>query len=533
MKNRILDWSTIAVFIVALVVTIAIFPDFGLSWDEEVQNEYGHRVLRYYTSGLTDSSHAEYRNLYLYGGLFDSIASLLNKFSPFGEFETRHLLNALTGLLGVVGAVLLARRVAGPLAGLFTALLLLLTPTYFGHLFTNPKDIPFSTGYIWTLYFAYCWLKETKFTFRRAVGLGAALGLTLGVRVGGLVMLPYLFAFGGLAILRREKTVGSVAATLGVAFLVAWLIMLLCWPWAQTAPITHPLWALGALTHFRQFATLIFDGEVFSTFALPNDYLWRYLLIKLPPLVLGLGLIQIFRMVRGARRDPTPLLIPVAFLFPLFYVTIRKSVLYDEMRHLLFVIPPLAILGGIFLSQVKSRAAAGAVVALFLVNQLVVIYRLHPYQYVYYNFIVGNLAGAQDRYETDYWAESYREAVKALAGHVARSGDSERVVKVLVCGPTLSATYYFPPNFELAEISEPTEKASLDRRYPIKDTGDADYFISFTRNGCNYKVSGREIIRVEREGALLSVVKDLRGYPKKEDWTGLRRVPPLGRPNRS
>ena len=71
-------------------------------------------------------------------------AAFLNKVSPFGNYETRHLLNGLVGVVGIVGTWKLGRVLGGPRAGFLAALFLALTPNYYGQMFNNPKDIPFA-----------------------------------------------------------------------------------------------------------------------------------------------------------------------------------------------------------------------------------------------------------------------------------------------------------------------------------------------------------------------------------------------------
>ena len=75
---------------------------------------------------------------------------------------------------------------------------------------------------------------------------------------------------------------------------------------------------------------------------------------------------------------------------------------------------------------------------------------LHPDQYVYYNAFVGGVEGAQRKFKLDYWANSYAEAVQGLEDYLrAEYGADfeEREFTVAVCGPPISAGYYFPPNF--------------------------------------------------------------------------------------
>ena len=51
----------------------------------------------------------------------------------------------------------------GWLAGLLALLMIFLTPSFLGHSLMNPKDIPFATGYIMSLFFTYRLLKFLKF----------------------------------------------------------------------------------------------------------------------------------------------------------------------------------------------------------------------------------------------------------------------------------------------------------------------------------------------------------------------------------
>ena len=84
----------------------------------------------------------------MYGGGFDMVAALLHKIIPLELFETRRLLGAVVGVIGLAVTWRLARRVGGPLAGLATLLLLALCPTFYGHMFMNPKDAPFAVAMV-------------------------------------------------------------------------------------------------------------------------------------------------------------------------------------------------------------------------------------------------------------------------------------------------------------------------------------------------------------------------------------------------
>ena len=181
-----------------LVLILATFTDYGVTWDEDVQNWYGEAVLNYYLTFFKDLSSLHYLDLFNYGAGFDMTAAALNRISPFGTYETRHLLNALIGLMGIVGTWKLGKALAGPRAGFFAALFLTLTPNYYGQMFNNPKDAPFAAGMAWSLYYLVRLLPGLPRPDMRLVAkLGLAAGLALAIRVGGLLILGYV----GLALL--------------------------------------------------------------------------------------------------------------------------------------------------------------------------------------------------------------------------------------------------------------------------------------------------------------------------------------------
>lgn len=110
-------------------LVVLTFLDYGLPWDEPVQATYGRLVLWYYKSGFKFLDFEHYRDLRLYGALFESLAALVKYLSPIGLYETRHFLNAFVGILGVVGCWKFANTLSGAKAAFLSALCLILIPT--------------------------------------------------------------------------------------------------------------------------------------------------------------------------------------------------------------------------------------------------------------------------------------------------------------------------------------------------------------------------------------------------------------------
>jgi hypothetical protein len=519
-------WDRLAfgLVVIATLLVLLTFTDYGVTWDEDVHNGYGILVLNYYLSGFHELRALHWGDLHYYGGAFDMLAAAANLASPLGTYETRHLVNGLVGVLGIIGTARLARSIAGPRAGFIAALLLLLTPNYYGQMFNNPKDIPFAVGMVWSVYYLSRIVPELpRPRWSLVAKLGLAIGLALGVRVGGLLLLCYL----GLLLLLFSLWRGGETRRLGVAIAaastglwrvllpvtaLAYPVMLLFWPWAQQSPLLNPPLALSYFSHeIYPFRTL-FDGAYLPASDLPWSYLPTYIVLALPELVLALlaaaplaAVAILARRGRTLERDATLryFLLGFAIVFPVAYAVAIKAVLFDGMRHFIFVLPLIAALAATLadhaldrLAQFRWRRWAYATLALYGAWHVAVMARLHPDEYVYYNRLVGGVEGAAGRFKLDYWANSYAEDVGGLTAILrAEYGDEfdRHKFTVAVCGPPISATGFFPPNFVYSGDHET-----------------AQFFIAFTKDDCDKSLPGKEVYRVERLGVVLSRVLDRR-----------------------
>ncbi len=184
----------------AAILVLFTFTDYGVTWDEDVHNWYGVLALDYYLSLFADQRALHWLDLYHYGAAFDMVAAALNRFSPLGVYETRHLLNGFVGIIGLAGCWKLGRALGGPRAGFFALLFLLADPELLRADVQQPEGHPvcrrWRVGEL--LYGAH---PADPAAPAAAAGRqdGVAIGLALGVRVGGLLFLCYLGLLLGLS----------------------------------------------------------------------------------------------------------------------------------------------------------------------------------------------------------------------------------------------------------------------------------------------------------------------------------------------
>lgn len=497
------------------VVALVVFDDYAISNDEEVQQRYGELILAYYASGFSDRTLFGFKNLYLYGGLFDIVAALLGRVLPFDLYAMRHLLSALIGVGGIAATAATARAIAGPRAGFLAAAALAACGVWFGGMFNHTKDVPFAAAMIGATFF----LVRSAGDLPRprpvdVAGFGLMLGAALGLRAMGLLLPAYL----GLVILWRALAceaswrgradfVGRSALRFLPALVLGYAIMIAAWPFAALAPL-NPVRALWTFAHFHYEIRTLLAGQVYLMDAVPRWYVPAYLAIKVPLLVHAGALLALAAAIRprpagtlGPRRELVGLIAFLA-LFPVAAAAALHAPAFTGMRHFLFVVPALAVLAGIGFDRLlaatervgpaAATATLAGLAALFLWNaqQLV---RLHPHQYLFYNALVGGLEGASRRYEMDYWVNMIPEAVKGLAGPVGATGARHTVG---VCGERISF-----------------EHAARGRFQWTPGWLEADFFIAPTHMNCDRVLRGPIVFTIAREGVVIGVVQDLRGLP--------------------
>ncbi|KAA0076375.1 glycosyltransferase family 39 protein [Tardiphaga sp. P9-11] len=515
------DLAILALVVVSIVASFT-FRDYGLGWDDYTHAEYADLLLKMYGSGFTDTGALSFANLYMYGGGFDMAAALLHKIIPLELFETRRLLGAIVGVIGLGVTWRLGRRVAGPVGGLATLLLLALCPTFYGHMFMNPKDAPFAVAMVILMLGLVRLAQEYPNPSPRTVlilGLGA--GCAIGCRIlAGLTVIYAVIGFIPLWIedVRTHGARESVHRLLHVLYVLlpgiafGYLVMGLIWPWSILEP-ANPLRALGYFSHFFEKPWKeMFDGAMISVPDMPWSYLPTLFALQLPEVLLALTFGGIALTIMSLSRDSVParrktilLMLTFAAMLPLAIAMVKRPALYNGIRHFIFVIPPMAVLGGAAFAalmdwlRVNHRGAQAAAVAVFsfgLMLPMAEMIRLHPYQYTHFNYIAGTVRQADALYMLDYWGLALKQASDALKEQITERQESPpagRKWKVAVCGPQRPAQVALGPDFTIGW-----------------DSQSADFAMTLGEFYCK-GLTAPVIAEIKRDDVVFAKVYDIRG----------------------
>jgi len=514
----------LAILVLAAVSLIAAltFRDYGLGWDDYTHAEYADLLLRMYGSGFKDTAALSFANLYMYGGGFDMAAALLHRVIPLELFETRRLLGAVVGVIGLAVTWRLGRRVGGPIAGLAALLLLALCPIYYGHMFMNPKDAPFAVAMVILMMGLVRLAEEYPAPSPRTiliVGLGA--GLSIGSRIlGGLALLYALIGFVPLFIeeSHTQGTREAVRRFVHVLYMLlpglalGYLIMGLIWPWS-IIQFANPFHALTYFSHFFEKPWKeMFDGALVSVPDMPWSYLPTLFALQLPEVLLGLSIAGVIGAVVvlprsdvSARRKTILLMLMLATTLPIAVAMVKRPALYNGIRHFIFVIPPMTVLAGVAFawgmnwlkdSRLSWQPAALAVFIFGLLLPLGEMIRLHPYQYTHFNHIAGTVRGADDRFMLDYWGLAFKQASDALHEQLAEKKEAPprgRKWKVAVCGPQRPAQVALGPDFTIGW-----------------DSHAADFAMTLGEFYCK-GLSAPVMVEIKRDDVVFARVYDIRG----------------------
>jgi hypothetical protein len=515
------DLALLALAMVSLIAALT-FHDYGLGWDDYTHAEYADLLLRMYGSGFKDTGALSFANLYMYGGGFDMVAALLHKVIPLELFETRRLVGAIVGVIGLAVTWRLARRIGGPLAGLAALLLLALCPIFYGHMFMNPKDAPFAVAMIVLMMGLVRLAEEYPAPSPRTVlivGLGA--GLSIGTRIlGGLALVYALIGFFPLLIeeirikgaREASRRFIHVLYVLMPGLLLGYLVMGLIWPWSIIEP-SNPFRALTYFSHFFEKPWKeLFDGALVSVPDMPWSYLPTLFALQLPEVMLGLtiaGVVTTFAMLPRAdvpaRRKTILLMLMLAATLPLVIAMVKRPALYNGIRHFIFLIPPMAVLGGLAFEWAMSwmrdnrrswQPAALAVFVFGLLLSLGEMIRLHPYQYTHFNHIAGTVRGADDRFMLDYWGLALKQASDGLREQLIEKQEvppQGRKWKVAVCGPQRPAQVALGPDFNIGW-----------------DSHAADFAMTLGEFYCK-GLTAPVMLEIKRDDVVFARVYDIRG----------------------
>jgi hypothetical protein len=347
---------------------------------------------------------------------------------PLGwsQIQAMHLFHTLLSAAAVFVFCSLAFLISGNRRfAVMCTLALMLLPKFIGHSQNNPKDLPALFFFVLTIY------GVVSLTLRggwwRATGAGIALGLALN---HGVICFDLLIVLPLAVILiwrpfarRRLKEYALVLAVSAVTFYAFW-------PWIWLNPLANLARAARLIGTFPREGSLLYLGRMHEWTNTPWHYSLVCLAVSTPlPHLLAMSLSTLAAFPRFATSESVRAGARLGALWCTTLVTVDlfASSHYDGVRHLLAILPGMALLAGAGLevawqglARTRGKPWAGAAfLGAWLAFTLWSITPMRPYEDAYLNEIANAMIDgpSEDVFEVEYWGCSYPEGLRWLAEH--------------------------------------------------------------------------------------------------------------------
>jgi tetratricopeptide (TPR) repeat protein len=484
---------------ILLIIMLIASRDAGISCDEVIHYNQSVSVYNYFATHGEDKSalNTPVSHLKYYGQSYDNLVTILTRWFNIDDiYGFRNLMSSLMGWLTIFITALFAVWLKNYRAGLIVLYLFALSPTFLGHSQNNLKDVPFAFAYIAGTFLTQKFLvRDSNTSFRDSVLLALSIAFCISLRAGGLLLICYLILFFLIYSYCKFLNEGNLnnneilrkLIRISVIIITALVLSIVLWPYAQQNPFTNILRSYRAMAHYPDTFRQIFEGRVEWSDFMPWYYLIKSMGITIPIIVLS-GLLFCILLIKKILSDRKGILygfLIFTLLFPILFVILDKSNIYSSWRQFLFLYPGIILLASIgftYLFELFTKRyllwITSGILLLLSIHPLKYMLLNHPYEYLYYNQLVGGLNGAYGNYETDYYFVSQTEASEWLIGYLKQK-NFQGPLKVKA---TYSVQWQFRNNPEI-------ETSYF--RYEERSQSDWDYAIVVSRYVSPYQLKNK------------------------------------------
>jgi len=455
----------ILVIFILFYILIQLFlnKSYGISWDEEKVYTRGKYLYEYLIEKNVNPAVSETllnpgKDLNLnpfYNNTYALILYVLNKSQ---NYDIYHLLNSLSVIpLFIAIYLLIYSLYKNQWFAILGPLTLILTPSFFGHIPINPKDIPFATAFFSSLSAVYFFSAKSNRLLRILI-LGILFGITQSLRVVGFSLYIILF-LNDLYVYYTKDTVDKTLfefikeefLSILLIFLIANYYMVITWPYIGVSYFKHFIRIFYISQDFPWEGTVLFFGQNLSGHTLPLIFIPLLILFTTPLFILFYFFSSVFFVKKIWSNKIIMLCIFALVTNLVLYFVLQPNAL---LRHFLYFIPIIVIIATIsfieFLKNSKHYHLKNFILIVSLINILIVTYHivlLHPYQLIYYNELVGGIHGADSNFPLGIWSSADKEASLWLRDYLSNQKLGE--VKIFTCNNPNSSSDFFSKNMRL------------------------------------------------------------------------------------
>ena len=153
-----IKYPHLIILLLGLLVGFFTFDQYGESWDDKSLQKYSIKSINAYATwpqqgivSLAQDDLGNYGPFYVM--LVERVTQFLSPLLPYRLPDLRHLIYFITYIAGVLAFYAFAKRWLSEIPAIGATLLFMTQPLLWGHAFINPKDTPFLSFFLLSIYF--------------------------------------------------------------------------------------------------------------------------------------------------------------------------------------------------------------------------------------------------------------------------------------------------------------------------------------------------------------------------------------------
>ena len=337
------------------------------------------------------------------------------------------------------------------------------SPRIFANSFYNNKDIIFMSLMVIALYYTLKFIK--KINYQNVFMLSIFASLCTSARIMGVSIIFIIIFFFIVSIISKPKQNLKNIKFYLLLIISFYSFLILFWPYLWSNPINNFIFAFKEFSTYEHVPYLLYISEFIKANSLPWHYSINWILITTPILYLLFFIFGYFYILNSLIKkfinlnatntnydfwdndnEKFDLILFFLITFSIFLVIKLESTLYNGWRQLYFLHPLIVYISImacrylflIFKKRFNYRIFF-SIICIYVVFICFQIFKMHPYQNVYFNFLAGK--NVHLKYPVDYWGLSnvnflnkillYDNTVKYLA-----SGVGEKKINISVASHT-------------------------------------------------------------------------------------------------
>jgi len=335
---------------------------------------------------------------------------------------------------------IIKKRYNSWIIGILGSSFLILSPRIFAQSFYNNKDIVFMSLFVISLYTAINFLEKPN--VKNAIIFSIISSLAIDIRILAVFLPILVFLIYLINIYWVENYKKNTIKPLILFLILTPFFITLFWPYLWQDPLGNFITIFKSLSNFDANIYNFYFGQYISAQNLPWHYPIVWIFISTPLFYIILFIVGfifiIHRFIRRVikieendyynnfwkgKKELQDLIFFFSFMIPLFLIIILNSTLYDGWRHLFFIYPSFLMISllGLHIIKIfffkKNKNLLLILSFLLLSPTLIWMFKYHPYQNVYFNFLAGK--DFNNKFELDYWGLSNVNALR----YIVENGD--------------------------------------------------------------------------------------------------------------